>query len=165
MPLCYAATLSPRNQGQCGDAHQEPADPRPWWLASRHNGVRVAGGAPAARTTVTPAMYALACVSISKLFHHSRFLAWPPVLLSVTSSDSDSSLPDGAKLLKRAAEIYGEKDLAVRLGVPLIELQSWIKGVSRPPDAVIKQAIDIISDNALKDLNTRWPFTPRSKEK
>ena len=101
----------------------------------------------------------------SKLLHLSPLPAWPPLLLSVAPSNSDGSFLDGANLVKRAAEICGEKQLAVRLGVSRVQLQSWIEGVSRPPDAVITQVIDIIGNNALKDLNNRWPFTPPSKGK
>jgi hypothetical protein len=124
-----------------------------------------AGGAPGPRTPVTPTTVRFRCVTTSKLRRLSRLLAWPPVLLSVTPSDGEGSLLDGANLVKRAAEICGKKHLAVRLGVSPVQLQSWIEGVSRPPDAVISQVIDIIGDNALKNLNNRWPFTPRSKGK
>ena len=66
------------------------------------------------------------------------------------------------RLLQRAAKIFGEEVLEIRLGVTAVVLQSWINGTSQPPDAAMMAVIALLAEDALRDLDNTWPFKPPS---
>lgn len=49
-----------------------------------------------------------------------------------------------ARTLRRAGEIVGPKELAVRLGVPFDDLWQWMQGTKRAPTDVFLKAVDIV---------------------
>lgn len=57
-----------------------------------------------------------------------------------------------ARAMKRAAEICGERELAIRLGVSDRELQFWIQGFAQPPQRVFMEVVDILGQHALEEL-------------
>ena len=58
------------------------------------------------------------------------------------TSKPDDPIP--REVLARAAQVLGSpKALATRLGVPLEELERWLKGEGRPPSKIVFAALAI----------------------
>ena len=63
-----------------------------------------------------------------------------------------------ARVLQRGAEaLGGVEQLRASLDVPLTQLDSWMRGRSRPPDAVFLKLADALADRNL--LTLRGPAT------
>jgi hypothetical protein len=65
-----------------------------------------------------------------------------------------------ARALKRAAEICGERELAIRLGATDRELRFWMQGIAVPPERVFLQVVDILGEHALQELNNKSATNP-----
>lgn len=62
------------------------------------------------------------------------------------------------RVLQRAAEaLGGVEQLRAALDVPLAQLHSWMRGHSKPPDAVFLKLADALADRNL--LTLRGPAT------
>ena len=62
-----------------------------------------------------------------------------------------SAIETYARTLARAAQMVGgEKDLAARLGVPLLLLTEWIAGRKAPPQRIFLDAVDIVMEHSLQ---------------
>lgn len=48
------------------------------------------------------------------------------------------------QLLKRAAALIGEQELALRLGVPSTLLDAWLRGLASMPDRKLLKLADVI---------------------
>ena len=57
-----------------------------------------------------------------------------------------------ARAVRRAAEIFGERELAARLGVTPKQLVLWMQGLVLPPNNVFLEVVDIVSEHALREL-------------
>jgi succinate dehydrogenase flavin-adding protein (antitoxin of CptAB toxin-antitoxin module) len=66
-----------------------------------------------------------------------------------------------SRALKRAAEICGEQELAVVLGVSDRELQYWIQGSAVPPERVFLQVVDMLSEYALQEIKNQQFTSPK----
>ena len=52
-----------------------------------------------------------------------------------------------------ATLVGGEEELAFKVGATPAELSRWLAGRERPPMAVFRKAVDIVSDFALVHLS------------
>jgi hypothetical protein len=57
-----------------------------------------------------------------------------------------------ARALRKAAEIFGERELATDLGVTPEQLVRWMQGLELPPDSVFLRVVDILSEFAMREL-------------
>ena len=57
-----------------------------------------------------------------------------------------------ARALRKAAEIFGEREPASDLGVTPEHLVRWMQGLELPPDSVFLRAVDILSEFTLREL-------------
>jgi predicted transcriptional regulator len=57
-----------------------------------------------------------------------------------------------ARALRKAAEIFGERELATDLGVTQEQLVRWMQGLEPPPDSAFLRVVDILSESALREL-------------
>lgn len=55
-----------------------------------------------------------------------------------------------AQTLRRAGEIVGVRELAVRFGVPLDDLWMWMQGAKRAPTEIFLKAVDIVVAHSAK---------------
>jgi DNA-binding transcriptional regulator YiaG len=62
-----------------------------------------------------------------------------------------------ARAIRRAAEITGEADLALQLGVTSAQLRFWIQGAAVPPGDAFLKVVDILGDHALHELKRPLP--------
>jgi hypothetical protein len=54
------------------------------------------------------------------------------------------------RALRRAAQGLGSVEvLRAHLGVSMSQLNSWLEGETRPPDAVFLQVVDLLADEEL----------------
>jgi DNA-binding transcriptional regulator YiaG len=59
------------------------------------------------------------------------------------------------RALRRAAELCGERDLAIRLGVSDRELRLWTEGFAIPPERVFLEVVDLLGEHALREIQRR----------
>ena len=57
-----------------------------------------------------------------------------------------------ARALRKAAELFGERELATDLSVTQEQLMRWMQGFELPPDSVFLRVVDILSEFALREL-------------
>lgn len=61
-------------------------------------------------------------------------------------------MPEDTKrrLLKRAAELMGKDELAIRLGVPVTLLEAWTEGQATMPDRKLLKLADALAQFTTK---------------
>jgi hypothetical protein len=65
-----------------------------------------------------------------------------------------------ARAIKRAAEICGEHELAIFLGVTHQQLLVWMQGAAIPSEAVFLRIVDILSERTAQELKKQKPGRP-----